>query len=205
MILSKPVEGSYKQIPAGTYLARCYRFVDMGTQTAQYDGETTRRHVVMIQWEIHGDDADGSPLVTNKNEPMSISKNYTASMNENSSLRKHLRAWRGRDFTAEEEKGFRMENILGQWCMLTVEENPGSNGRMYTNVSSVSPVHATLKKNLPQGYNPVEFFSLSDRNMAVFDKLSDRIKEKIQSAPEWAVKRAAPAVVSDDDDDSIPF
>jgi hypothetical protein len=205
MILSKQVEGTYRQIPAGTYLARCYRFVDMGTQTAVYDGETKSRHVVMIQWEVHGSDENGEDLVTNKGEPLTITKNYTASMNEASTLRKHLRAWRGRDFTPEEEKGFKMENILGQWCMLTVEENPGSNGRMYTNVSSVSPVHATLKKNLPQGYNQPDFFSLADRNMAVFERLSDRIKEKIQQAPEWAAKKAAPASVSVDVDEDIPF
>ena len=205
MILSKQVEGNYKQIPAGTYLARCYRFVDMGTQTAVYDGETKSRHVVMIQWEVHGADENGEDLVTHKGEPLTITKNYTASMNEASTLRKHLRAWRGRDFTPEEEKGFKMENILGQWCMLTVEENPGSNGRMYTNVSSVSPVHATLKKNLPQGYNTPDFFSLADRNMAVFERLSDRIKEKIQAAPEWSVRKSAPASVSVDVDEDIPF
>jgi hypothetical protein len=205
MILSKQVEGNYKQIPAGTYLARCYRFVDMGTQTAVYDGETKSRHVVMIQWEVHGSDETGEDLVTNKGEPLTITKNYTASMHETSTLRKHLRAWRGRDFTPEEEKGFKMEAILGQWCMLTVEENPGSNGRMYTNVSSVSPVHATLKKNLPQGYNQPDFFSLADRNMTVFERLSDRIKEKIQAAPEWSAKKAAPASVSVDVDEDIPF
>ena len=205
MILSKQVEGTYKQIPAGTYLARCYRFVDMGTQTAVYEGETKSRHIVMIQWEVHGADENGDELVTNKGEPLTITKNYTASMNEASTLRKHLRAWRGRDFTPEEERGFKMENILGQWCMLTVEENPGSNGRMYTNVSSVSPVHATLKKNLPQGYNPVDFFSMTDRNMDVFDRLSDRIKEKIQLAPEWSVKKAPQKAVAVDVDEDIPF
>jgi len=205
MILSKQVEGTYKQIPAGTYLARCYRFVDMGTQTAVYEGETKSRHIVMIQWEVHGADENGDELVTNKGEPLTITKNYTASMNEASTLRKHLRACRGRDFTPEEERGFKMENILGQWCMLTVEENPGSNGRMYTNVSSVSPVHATLKKNLPQGYNPADFFSMTDRNMDVFDRLSDRIKEKIQLAPEWAVKKAPQKPVVVDVDEDIPF
>ena len=78
---------------------------------------------------------------------------------------------------------------------------------MYTNVSSVSPVHATLKKNLPQGYNQPDFFSLADRNMSVFERLSDRIKEKIQQAPEWAAKKAPSASysVEVEDDDSIPF
>jgi hypothetical protein len=76
---------------------------------------------------------------------------------------------------------------------------------MYTNVSSVSPVHATLKKNLPQGYNQPDFFSLADRNMAVFERLSDRIKEKIQQAPEWSAKKSAPTSVSVDVDEDIPF
>jgi hypothetical protein len=41
--------------------------------------------------------------------------------------------------------------------------------------------------------------------MAVFDRLSDRIKEKIQTAPEWSAKKPAPASVSVEVDDDIPF
>jgi len=206
MILSKQSESTYKPVPSGTYLARCYRFVDMGTQTNTYDGETSKRHIVLIQWEVHGDDADGNPLTIGKGEPMSINQTYTASMNENATLRKTLRAWRGRDFTPEEEKGFKMQNILGQWCMLTVEEKIGATGRSYSKVSSVSPVHATLKKNLPTPYNEVDYWSLDDRNMTVFEKLNDRLKEKIMACPEWNQKKVpvnfSAAVVEDDD---IPF
>jgi hypothetical protein len=32
-------------------------------------------------------------------------------------------AWRGREFTPEELKGFHLKNILGAWCMISVVHN----------------------------------------------------------------------------------
>jgi len=56
----------------------------------------------MFKFEVHGEDDQGNPLVTSKGEPMSISKNYTASLSDMATLREDLKNWRGRDFTPEE-------------------------------------------------------------------------------------------------------
>ena len=80
-------EGSFTPVPPGMHLARCYRIVDLGTQKSEYQGQTKYLQKVMIQFEVHGEDDKGKALVTNKGEPMSISKNYTLSLAEKATLR----------------------------------------------------------------------------------------------------------------------
>ena len=63
----------YKLVPAGSHLARCYRLVDLGTQRSDYEGNVKFLRKVMINWELHSEDDEGQPLVTDKGEPLSIS------------------------------------------------------------------------------------------------------------------------------------
>jgi len=101
--------GTFTPVPPGMYLARCYRIVDLGTQKSEYQGQVKNLKKFMLQFEVHGEDDAGQPLVTAKNEPMSISKNFTLSLAEKATLRKDLETWRGRPFTEEERNGFQLE------------------------------------------------------------------------------------------------
>jgi hypothetical protein len=73
------------------HLARCYRVVDLGTQKSEYLGTVKHLPKVMLQFEVHGEDEAGKPIVTAKNEPMTISKNFTLSLAEKATLRKDPR------------------------------------------------------------------------------------------------------------------
>lgn len=202
-------ESSFTPVPPGMHLARCYRIVDLGTQKSEYQGEVKYLHKLMIQFEVHGEDDNGKPLVTAKGEPLSISKNYTNMLGEKASLRKDLAAWRGRDFTKEELKGFLLKNILGHWAMISVAKSIGNNGKEYTNIMSVNPVPASIKKaGLPEGFNTPYIFSLDEPDMALFETFSRSLKEKIQSSPEWQNRNelANEAPRSEDEmDQDIPF
>jgi len=207
-------ESSFTPVPPGMHLARCYRVVDLGTQKSEYMGEIKHLPKVMVQFEVHGEDESGQPLVTAKGEPLSISKNYTASLSEKATLRVDLKNWRGRDFTPEELKGFELKNILGVWAMITVTKSPGRDGKEYTNIGAVMPVPANIKKaGLPEGVNATSIFSIADPDMAMFDSFSDNLKTKIQSSPEWQereIKEGIPPVVDSHGainklDDDIPF
>ena len=68
----------FTPVPAGMHLARCYRVIDLGTQDSTYLGTVTKKPKVMFQFEVHGEDDAGNPIVTAKGEPMSISKNSMA-------------------------------------------------------------------------------------------------------------------------------
>lgn len=207
-------ESKFIRVPAGMHLARCYRIIDLGTQSYEWQGQPKKNYKIMILWEVHGEDENGKALITDRGEPMSISKNYTMSLGEMSRLRADLKAWRGRDFTPEELRGFQLKNVLGAWCMLTVVHGDGNDGNPYANVSSVNPVPAAMRKaGLPEGVNPLAVFDLDNPDMALFDTFSNKLKAKIEASPEWKAKGSASeqyqkqqnASSFDDMESDIPF
>ena len=205
--------GSFTPVSPGMHLARCYRIVDMGTQTTDFQGQTKHLQKVMLQFEVHGEDDSGKPLVTAKGEPMSISKNFTLSLAEKATLRKDLQAWRGRDFTPEELRGFELKTVLGAWAMITVSKALGGNGKEYTNIVSINPVPVTIKKaGMPEGFNKLAMFVISNPDMELFETFGNGLKEKITSSPEWRARSPAPQPAPgstdsgfDDFDSDIPF
>jgi len=201
-------ESTFKPVPPGTHLARCYRIVDLGTQETNYQGKVNHQRKLMIQWEVHGQDDNGYALVTKGGEPMSISKNYTVSLGEKARLRQDLITWRGKAFTPEELKGFELKNLLGVWCMLSVVETPGNDGKTYSNVNAITPVPAIVKKNgLPSYYNEPGIFSIDSPDMELFETFSDYLKAKIMASPEWTSRNRSgpPPQAFDVQDDDIPF
>ena len=154
--------GNFTPVPEGMHLARCYRIVDMGTQAGEYQGKPTMAYKVMLQFEVHSEDNDGKKLVTAKNEPLSISKNYTLSLGEKANLRKDLQAWRGRNFTMDELKGFELKNVLGAWALLNIAKAAGSDGKEYTNIVAINPVPRMLKDTIPAGHNELKMFDINN-------------------------------------------
>jgi len=209
--------GSFTPVAPGMHLARCYRIVDLGTQKSEYKGQVKHLQKVMIQFEVHGEDDNGNALVTAKGEPMSISKNFTLSLSEKATLRIDLQAWRGRDFTADELRGFELKNVLGAWAMITAAKSAGNNGKEYTNIISINPVPVAIKKaGLPEGFNKLAMFVIENPDMELFDTFGNGLKEKIQGSPEWRARNGGqeqpPARKPtntgsgfDDMEDDIPF
>ena len=178
--------GEFERCPAGVHLARCYRIVDLGTQKSEYMGQAKFLHKVMIGWEIHGTDDSDKPIRMADGRPFAVFKNFTLSWSENSNLRKSLQQWRGKPFSPEEMRKFDLESILGVWAMLSIVESQGNDGKTYTNVDSITPVPAVIRKQgLPPGVNKVEMFSLEEPDMTLFETFSDNLKARIQSSPEW--------------------
>lgn len=210
-LIAKEGEGSFTPVPPGMHLARCYRVVDLGTQKSEYLGTIKHLPKVMLQFEVHGEDEAGKPIVTAKNEPMTISKNFTLSLAEKATLRKDLQTWRGREFTAEELRGFELKNVLGAWAMISVIKTTGNNGKEYTNIAAIMQVPPQVKKvGLPEGHNKLGIFSIEEPDMEIFGTFSDGLKAKIESSPEWQARsgsapKAEGGGAFDDLDDDIPF
>jgi len=199
--------------PAGMHLARCYRIVDLGTQKSEFQGQIKHLQKIIIQFEIHGEDDAGKPLVTEKGEPMSISKNYTLSLADKANLRRDLTTWRGKEFTKDEERGFALKNLLGVWAMLSVIKAEGNNGKEYTNIASINPVPKAMKANLPEGHNEPKIYSITEHDEEFFQTFSNYIKGKIMESPEYQSRfqrseksAEKPKGASFDDmEDDIPF
>lgn len=205
-------ESTFTPVPAGMHLARCYRVIDMGTQKTEYLGTVKHLPKVMLQFEVHSEDDNGKPLVTSKNEPMSISKNFTLSLAEKATLRKDLVAWRGREFTQEELSGFELKNVLGVWAMLSIAKSTGNNGKEYTNIVSINPVPPSIKKaGLPEPHNKIAIFSIDEFNEELFETFGDNLKNKIKMSPEYMARKGVDyqknenAGTFSDMEDDIPF
>ena len=216
-LIAKEGESNFTPVPPGMHLARCYRVVDLGTQQSEYLGTIKHLPKVMLQFEVHGEDEAGKPIVTAKNEPMTISKNFTLSLAEKATLRKDLQTWRGREFTPEELRGFELKNVLGAWAMISVIKTTGNNGKEYTNIAAIMQVPPQVKKaGLPEGHNKLGIFSIEEPDMEMFGTFSDGLKAKIEGSPEWKARAgqryakeqndsANSGSGFDDLDDDIPF
>jgi len=209
---------TFKPVPVGMHLARCYRVIDLGTQQTEWQGQTKHLHKIMVTFEVHGEDEAGNPLVIDTGEPMSISKQYTLSLSDKAKLRADLASWRGRDFTQEELRGFELKNILGQWAMITTTRTE-RDGKEYTNIANINPVPKIIKeRGMPAGVNKTMLFAISDADMEIFDTLSENLKKKIMASPEWETYHGKPQQPTASDyakasgkgafsdlDESIPF
>lgn len=203
--------GSFTPVPAGAHLARLYRIIDLGTQKSEYDGKVNYLHKVKFVWEVHGEDENNKPLVTDKGEPMVITRDYTLSWGEKANLRKDLESWRGKPFTEEEQRRFDLKNILDQWCMINVQHKPRQKGGVFANIVGVTPVPKVVRQNgLPKGHNKTSMFLISNPDMELFETFSDYLKEVIQSSPEWRSAKKEPSQKAsdngfDDLDSDLPF
>jgi hypothetical protein len=197
----------YKPIPAGTYAAICTRVIDLGTQTSNWQGQEKAQRKVLLTWEVPEVEIE----FDGEKRPATISSSYTASLHEKAALRGVLKSWRGRDFTADELQGFDLKNVLGAPCMIGIVHND-KNGNTYANVEAVMALPKGMPKPAPHG--ELLNIDLDEFDRDEFNKLSDRLKEKITGTPEYrAIMGEVPASVGGDYagdfradlDDEIPF
>ena len=210
---------AFKRVPQGVWIARCIKVIDLGTQRVEFQGDVKLQHKLQIMWEVLGEDENGVPLVMDvdgQEVPMTISKRYTLSLHEKARLRADLEAWRGKPFAPEELKGFDVSKLLGAYCMCNVVESE-TNGKTYSNISSITPLPRELAKVKPASSTPLQSFDADNPDMAMFEGFHAKLQETIQASQEWqartakltgqpaAPKPAAAATAFDDMDSDIPF
>lgn len=193
MIIKGNDNADFQRPDPGTYVARCVRVIDLGTQAGEYQGKPNARRQVVIMWELP---TELIPEGEYEGQPFLVSKFYTASLNEKSRLRQDLVNWRTRDFTPEELAGFDTKNILGAPCMVTL--SPTESGKI--KVTGVAALPKGTK--VPDQFNPSVNFSLDEFDPTVYEGLSDWFRETIADSPEFH-EQQAPAKSGDGDD--IPF
>lgn len=171
----------YKPIDSGTYVARCFSMVHIGTIEQEFQGESKDVNKVRITWELPTE----TKVFKEGEEPkiLTIGKEFTLSLHEKSNLRKFLESWRGRGFTEEEAKKFDITKLLGVPCMLSVIHKTSKQGKLYAEISSIS----TLPKSLtcPEQVNDNFEFSLENFDQKKFDSLPDWLKDKIKTSKEY--------------------
>lgn len=175
-LIAKNDGEKFELTPEGTHLARCFRLIDIGTQSFEYQGTPKKAHKILIGWEL--------PLeMRTDGTPFQIGKKYTVSLHEKSSLRKDLEAWRGKAFTEEELDGFDLNNIVGKACYLCIaHETKGE--KTYANIKSIMALPKGV--TCPDAINAPVVFDLDAFDALVFHNLSDGIKKMIEASEEYA-------------------
>lgn len=181
MQIPKPSEGGeFVLTPAGTFIATCYRFLDLGTQMTDYNGQQKTAHKILLSWEIADELMDDG-------RPFTISKRYTWSMHEKATLRKDLEAWRGKSFGPDDFEGpnaFNTKKLIGAACMLTITHTE-KQGKTYANIASVGKLLKGVKP--PPLVNPTVYLSLEPEgwDASIYGGLSDGLKSTIAASPEY--------------------
>jgi hypothetical protein len=192
-------EGTFKKVPPGVYVARCYSLIDMGTQVSDGQYGSKEQHKIRIGFEIFGEDDNGSPLTIDmdgKMMPLTISKTYTLSLHEKAGLRKDLAAWRGRDFTEEEAKAFDVSKLINAYCMVNVTTSE-NNGKTYTNIAGLTPLPQALKNAKPAPVHDPVMFDLDQPEWGIFQQLHEKLQEQIKKSPEFAVAAGNASLLED--------
>lgn len=162
--------------PPGTHVAVCYRFIDLGTQETEFQGQKKHQRKVMLGWELDEMMEDGKPFM--------VSQRYTWSMSEKANLRADLESWRGVAFKESDfgPGGFDIRRVIGAPCMLTIV-HAEKNGKTYANIRAIGKLPKGM--DVPKGVNPQVYFSLDEFDQAVFDNLSAGLKAVIIKSPEY--------------------
>lgn len=190
-------ENAEPSVAPGTYLARCFRIVDAGTQVSELYGEKRK---LIITWELPHERIE----VEGKDLPRSISKFYTLSLNKKATLRKDLECWRGRAFTPEELQGFELAKVLGTACQLTVVG--ADNGKAKVEAVSGIP-RGTL---VPALENPKVEYSYQDFTNGSWQDLPEWLQKVVGQCLEWAKPNPVDPPASHEgeeleDEDDVPF
>ena len=176
--------GSFELPPAGVHVVRCFRLVDLGTQTSNWQGKETRQAKVQLSWELLGDErmSDGKPF--------SITRRLTASLGEKATLRALLKSWRGRDFTADELRRFDLKTVVGVYGLGNIVHETRE-GNTYANLASLMPLPKGMPK--PDAVNAPLIFDLENPDNNAWELLSQKMQETILESPEgYAWMNGAP-------------
>ena len=120
---------TYKMPSAGSVQAVLAEIVDLGILETNFKGVSHRQRKCLLTFEVDE--------LNDRGERMIVSRRFTASLNENASLRKFLEGWRGR-LSPGEVKQFDLSGLIGENAILSVSHTTGGDGRTYANIESAS-------------------------------------------------------------------
>jgi hypothetical protein len=188
--------------------------VHIGTVEDEYQGQKRFVNKVRITWELPTEMKVFSP--EKGEQPQAISREFTLSMHEKSTLRAFLTSWRGKGFSEEEAKDFDVSRLVGVPCMLSIVHEPSKTDptKVRDKISSISTVMKGV--TMPPQVNPSFLFELDSFDKIKFDSLPDWLRDKVRQSQEYrnivspeiqhsleVAQKVADFV--DDESDALPF
>lgn len=166
--------------PQGSFPARVYSIIYMGTVKGEYKGTPTESYKVRISWEL-----PTKTRVFKEGElarPFSVSKELTLSMGSKSNLRPLVEGMLGLSFTDDDAKSFDVDELLGKACLISLAHKESPNGK-YVAINST----AQLPEGMicPPAVNPSKILSYDRFDKEYFMTLPKFIQEKMEKTPEF--------------------
>ena len=183
MALKFSVGGQFENPEPGSYIARCYGFIDIGSQPHPgFQGKPGWiSRDCRINFELPLALMTGKYHAESRGRPYMVSMTLKQSLAPTSKMRKMLKGWRGRDFTPEELQAYVPRKMVGVPCRLTLVENGD-----FVNIEGISRLAAG--ETCPPQVNPPIYFSLDpdEFDAATMHDLGEKTQEKIAASPEYA-------------------
>lgn len=173
MIASDNGGQTIEKLENGVYTATSSAMIDLGQQKNEQFGKVQRKF--MMIWTIIGEEIE----INGEKQPRTISKEYSFSLNEKSTLRKDLQAWRGIPFKEEELQGYDLTRILNKACQLQIilEEK---NKKKYNNIAGIMSLSKGMKVD---GLDDTYYFDMTNpETWENYCRIPNWIQEKIKKA-----------------------
>lgn len=158
-------DADFVPLPPGLHPARIYLLAAVGPQETHYGV----KNKLIVGFEC-------PTLEAPDGRPMTITKWYTASLDERSNLYQDLKSWRGRPLPPDELHAFNLRRLVGPPCQIQVSKD--ANGRSV--VDRILP--KAIDEMPPPVHDPIIFdYERPDPAM-------------LQALPEWVQKYITPSV-----------
>ena len=172
----------YELHPEGVHPAVCCDVVELGLQDTPWGPKQKLRLI----WQ--------STELDSKGKRHTAAKLYTLSLHKKANLSLDLESWRGRKFEEVDRKeGFEIDDVIGANCLINIQHNAASEGRVYANVVAIMP----LPKGTPKLEISAGFIRHKDRQ--------DQQQERDRQGEPNGFPTSQIGTPGDFDDDAIPF
>jgi len=174
-------ETTFEQLEEGSYPARLYSIIELGTETFKWQDEEKKAKKIRITFEIPGEtkefaEGDGE-------KPYIVSKEFTFSMHPKSNLRPFIEAWTGKFKTDDEAYGLDIDDLIGKDGLASVVHNVGKDGRKWLDLSAIVPLPKGMK--CAEAFNTPNALYYENWDQAAFDVLPEWLQEKMKATPEY--------------------
>ncbi len=173
MIVKENGGAEIPMLEAGVYTAYSNALVDLGVQRSDKFQKDIRKFRII--WVICGEEVE----INGEKYPRTVSKEYSFSLGEKSTLKKDLQSWRGQPFTADELTGFDLSNILNKACQMQiiVEEKEGKH---FNNIAGIMALPKGTTVEVPKtGYI---FDTYEQQTYSNYEKIPKFMQERIKQA-----------------------
>ena len=177
--------------PAGTFPARVFKFMNLGTRFQEYKGQLKDYPdtLINISWELPTElnkftvkKEDGSEEEVEK--PFAVSREFTLSMGKKSNLRPFVEGIIGTQLTDDEAYNFDLEELLGKACLITIAHRKSEkNGNTYANVISATPLIKGME--MPEAVNEQRIFNVNDSSLEDIEALPEWLRDKVKESDEY--------------------